>query len=86
MDPAKRDIDTAYSTQNVAVPVMLRRSGLLLPTRRWNPYRRNIIFCVHRDFRKAIRPLFSFHGRLGPGLVVSQRATALAFISRLISA
>ena len=61
----------AYSSENVAVPVMLRRSGLLLPTRGWSPYRRNIIFCVHRDFRKAIRPLFSFHGRLGPGLAVS---------------
>ena len=31
-----------------------------------SPDRRNITFCNHRDFRKAISPLFSFHGRIGP--------------------
>ena len=50
------------------------------------PILRNIISCVHIAFRKAIRPLFSFHGRSGSGSVASHSAIALAFISRSISA
>ena len=58
-----------------------------LCTRQENrPILRNIISCVHIAFRKAIRPLFSFHGRSGSGSVASHSAIALAFISRSISA
>ena len=53
---------------------------------RWSPNHRNIIFPIHNDFRKAISPLFFFHGRLDPRSPASQSATALAFISRSISA
>ncbi len=48
---------------------------------------RNITSCNHSAPRKAISPLFSFHGRCGPGsAAASQSAIALAFISRSISA
>ena len=47
---------------------------------------RNIFFCNHSASRKAISPLFSFHGRSGPASAASQSAIALAFISRSISA
>ena len=50
------------------------------------PILRNISFCVHIAFRNAISPLFSFHGRSGPGSAASQSAIAFAFISRSISA
>ena len=46
--------------------------------------RRNIIFGTNNDFRKAINPFLSFHGRFGRGSAASQRAIALAFISRSI--
>jgi hypothetical protein len=39
----------------------------------------------HRDFRKAIRSLSSFHGRRGRCWPTSHRATALAFRVRSIS-
>ena len=47
---------------------------------------RNIIISAHNDFRKAIKPFFSFHGRLGFFSAMSQSSNALAFISRSISA
>ena len=46
----------------------------------------NIISRTYKELRKAISPLFSFHGRIGPGSTMSQIAIALAFISRSISA
>ena len=46
---------------------------------------RNIVL-LHRAFRKAISPVFSFHGRVGPSSAASQSANAFAFISRSISA
>ena len=36
------------------------------------PDLRNIIFCNHSAPRKAIRPLFSFHGQSGPGSTARQ--------------
>ena len=47
---------------------------------------RNIISFIHMAFRKAISPLSSFNRRCVPGSDASQRASALAFISRSISA
>ena len=47
---------------------------------------RNITCFNHSAPRKAISPLFSFHGRSGPGSAASQSAIALAFVSRSISA
>ena len=41
---------------------------------------------THKAFRKAIRSLSSFHERAGRGCPTSQRATALAFSVRSISA
>ena len=50
------------------------------------PFLRNIISVDHNAPRKAISPLFSFHGRTGPGSAASHSAIAFAFISRSISA
>ncbi|MCY4589249.1 MAG: glutathione S-transferase [Alphaproteobacteria bacterium] len=50
------------------------------------PRSRNIFRNAHMALRKAMRPLSSFHGRCGPASAASQRASALAFISRSISA
>ena len=50
------------------------------------PCLRNITSFNHSAPRKAMSPLFSFHGRSGPGSAASQSASALAFISRSISA
>ena len=47
---------------------------------------RNIICCIHSVPRKAISPLFAFHGRSGPGSAASQSAITLAFISISIRA
>ena len=47
---------------------------------------RNIIFRGQMEFRNAITPLSSFHGRPGPASAASHNAIALAFISRSISA
>ena len=50
------------------------------------PFLRNIISVDYNAPRKAISPLFSFHGRTGPGSAASHSAIAFAFISRSISA
>ena len=50
------------------------------------PFLRNIICVDYNAPRKAISPLFSFHGRTGPGSAASHSAIAFAFISRSISA
>ena len=42
--------------------------------RRRSRKHRNISFSRHNDFRKAIRPFSSFHGRSGPGSAASQSA------------
>ena len=55
-------------------------------TCRTNQNHRNITALSHNEFRKAITPLSFFHGRLGPGSAASQSASALAFISKSISA
>ena len=47
---------------------------------------RNIIRNGYMALRKAMSPLSSFQGRCGPASAASQRARALAFISRSISA
>ena len=50
------------------------------------PHPRNITSFDYSAPRNAISPLFSFHGRTGPGSAASHSAIALAFISRSISA
>ena len=50
------------------------------------PCLRNITSFNHSAPRKAMSPLFCFHGRSGPGSAASQSASAFAFISRSISA
>ena len=47
---------------------------------------RNIFLSTYNDFKKAIKPLSSFHGRSGSGVTASHSAIALAFVSRSISA
>ena len=47
---------------------------------------RNIFLSTYSDFKKAIKPLSSFHGRPGSGVAASHSAIALAFVSRSISA
>ena len=47
---------------------------------------RNIFLSTYSDFKKAIKPLSSFHDRPGSGVVASHSAIALAFVSRSISA
>ena len=70
----------------VAARNMLRSGRISLPHMRILPFLRNIIICNQRASRKAISPLFSFHGRSGPASAASHSAIALAFISRSISA
>ena len=69
----------------VAVPIMLRSAGTSPFCRNVRTADRHITFFIHSDFRKATIPLSSFHGLPGLGWAASQNATALAFISRLIS-
>jgi len=69
----------------VAVLIMLRSAGTSPFCRNVRTADRHITFFIHNDFRKATIPLSSFHGLPGLGWAASQNATALAFISRLIS-
>ena len=76
----------AWCWAYVAHPIMLRSSGLVAPDVMNSLFLRNIICGTHSVPRKAIKPLFAFHGRSGPGCAASQSAIALAFISISISA
>ena len=71
---------------NVALKAMLRGSSFCLTVNDSVRNSRNIRFCIQRVLRKAISPLSSFHGWVGPGSAASHSAIALAFVSRSISA
>ena len=76
----------AFCWAYVAHTIMLRRGGFV-PRETMNFHMlRNIISCIHSAPRKAMIPLFCFHGRSGPDCAASQSAIALAFISISISA
>ena len=70
----------------VAVVVMLRRARIDARGAGSAARRRNITSFDHSAPRNAMSPLFVFHGRPGPGSEASHSATALAFVSRSISA
>ena len=70
----------------VASAIMLRRGRYVSQGTMNSQMLRNIISRIHSAPRKAMIPLFCFHGRLGPDSAASQSANALAFISISISA
>ena len=76
----------AFCWAYVAHAIMLRSGSIAAPDMMNSHFLRNIICCIHSVPRKAISPLFAFHGRSGPGSAASQSAIALAFISISISA
>ena len=81
-----KGVTRAYCWAYVAHTIMLRRGGFV-PRETMNFHMlRNIISCIHSAPRKAMIPLFCFHGRSGPDCAASQSAIALAFISISISA
>ena len=81
-----KGVTRAYCWVYVAHTIMLPR-GSFVPRETMNFHMlRNIISCIHSAPRKAMIPLFCFHGRSGPDRAASQSAIALAFISISISA
>ena len=83
---AYKNCKHALCGRYVALTIMLRRGSFAVPDMMNSHFLRNIICCIHSVPRKAISPLFAFHGRSGPGSAASQSAIALAFISISISA
>ena len=76
----------AYCWAYVTHAIMLRSGSFAAPDMMNLHFLRNIICCIHSVPRKAISPLFAFHGRSGPGSAASQSAIALAFSSISIRA
>ena len=81
-----KGVTRAYCWAYVAHAIMLRSGSCAAPDMMNLHFLRNIICCIHSVPRKAISPLFAFHGRSGPGSAASQSAIALAFSSISIRA